>query len=132
MRVERNAGSDRLRSRFRRTRLLTTSSEVKRGQAELGEGCAFARGRSAAQARTSRLSRGRWCGTGKLRADLIVKNHVQQRAVDLDRTVVFDEAHLAKAVHEEADTRSGRSHHLCQRFLADLRNHDFRLVGFAE
>jgi hypothetical protein len=36
---------------------------------------------------------------------LVVQNDIQQRAVDLEATVVVDEAQLAKFVHEEAHAR---------------------------
>ena len=52
---------------------------------------------------------------------LVVQNGVQQRTVDLDLSVVVDLAELAKFVHEETDARSGRSDHLGQCFLADVR-----------
>jgi hypothetical protein len=35
--------------------------------------------------------------------DSIVKNHVEQRFMNPDATVVFNKAELAKAIHEEAD-----------------------------
>ena len=51
----------------------------------------------------------------------VVQNGVQQRAIDLDLSVVVDQAELAKLVHKETDAGSGRSDHLGQRFLADVR-----------
>ena len=50
------------------------------------------------------------CGAIKRR--LIVENDVEQRAVYLDRAVVFDEAELAEAVHEETYARAGGADHL--------------------
>ena len=58
------------------------------------------------------------CGKGLHRARSIVQNDVEQRPMNLDAAVVFDEAEFAKAVHEEADARPGRSNHLCQSFPA--------------
>jgi hypothetical protein len=50
----------------------------------------------------------------------VVQDHVQQRAVDAQTTVVFDEPYLAEFVHEKADPRTGSADHLGQRFLAWL------------
>src|ERR1043166_5462027 len=50
----------------------------------------------------------------------VVEDDVEQRAVDLQPTVVLDKAQLPKLVHEEADARAGCADHLRQRFLADL------------
>jgi hypothetical protein len=33
----------------------------------------------------------------------IMQNHIEQRLVHMDASVVFNKAHLAEAVHEEAD-----------------------------
>jgi hypothetical protein len=41
----------------------------------------------------------------------------QERVVDLQATVVLDEAQLPKLVHEEVHARAGGPNHLCQRFL---------------
>ena len=62
----------------------------------------------------------------------IVQNHIQQRLVDPDATVVFDEAELAKTVHEKADARAGGADHFRQGFLGDLRNESFRFSCFAK
>jgi hypothetical protein len=35
--------------------------------------------------------------------DSIVQNHIEQRFMNPDATVVFNKAELAKAIHEEAD-----------------------------
>jgi hypothetical protein len=43
----------------------------------------------------------------RLDLGLLVQNHVQQRFMDLEFPVVFDEAQFAEFVHEEADARSG-------------------------
>ena len=66
------------------------------------------------------------------RSTSIVQNHVEQGAVDLDRAVVLDEPKLAEAVHEEADAGSRGADHVREGFLADFRDHDFRLAFFSE
>jgi hypothetical protein len=43
-----------------------------------------------------------------------------------DATVVFNEAGFAKAIHEEADARSGSSNHFRQGFLGNRWNQRFR------
>ena len=48
--------------------------------------------------------------------------------MDLDAAVVFDEAELAKAIHEEADAGPGGADHLCQSFLCDPRNQALQLT----
>src|SRR5271154_1586178 len=42
-----------------------------------------------------------------------------------DAAVVFNEAELAKAIHEEAHTRPGGANHFCQSFLRDLWDQRF-------
>ena len=57
---------------------------------------------------------------------VVVQDHIQQRAVDAQTAVVFDEAELAEFVHEKAHPRAGSADHLGQGFLADLGNHRLR------
>jgi hypothetical protein len=47
--------------------------------------------------------------THELLRKSIVQNHVEQRFMNPDATVVFNKAELAKAIHEEADRVSGWS-----------------------
>ena len=63
---------------------------------------------------------------------LIEQNHIEQRLVYLDTAVVIDKTELAKAVHEEADTRPGGADHLRECFLRDGRNEGFRFSWLAE
>jgi hypothetical protein len=51
--------------------------------------------------------------------------------MDLDATVVFDKAELAKAIHEEADAGPSGADHLCQTLFRDLWNQPFKLGRFA-
>src|ERR1035437_6088449 len=62
----------------------------------------------------------------------IVQNHIQQRLINPDAAVVFDEAELAEAIHEEADAGAGGADHLRQSFLRDGRNQMFWLIWFTE
>src|ERR1039458_9967614 len=64
--------------------------------------------------------------TGFSVGEMIVQNHIDQRPVDQNATVVFDKAELAKAIHEEADTGAGGADHLCQSLLRDGRDEGFR------
>jgi 5-carboxymethyl-2-hydroxymuconate isomerase len=50
-----------------------------------------------------------------------MQNGIQQRIMNLDLSIVADESKFAEFVHEGADAGSGRSDHLCQRFLADIQ-----------
>jgi len=54
---------------------------------------------------------------------LVVQNHVQQRIMDFQFSVVFDKAQFPEFVHEKAHARSGRADHLGEHFLAEL-SHD--------
>ena len=56
-----------------------------------------------------------------------MQNHIEQRLMDLDAAVVFDEAELAKSIHEETDAGPCGADHLCQGFLRDPRNQALRL-----
>src|SRR5688572_16598910 len=51
----------------------------------------------------------------------LVKDDAQQRAVDLESAVIFNQAELAELVHEEVDARARGPHHLGQRLLGELR-----------
>ena len=51
-----------------------------------------------------------------------MQNGTQKRIVDLDMSVVADEAQLAKLVHEVADAGSRGADHLGQRLLTDVRH----------
>src|ERR1039458_5594280 len=42
---------------------------------------------------------------------IIVQNHVEQRRVNPNASVVFDVAELSKAIHEEADAGPGGADH---------------------
>ena len=52
---------------------------------------------------------------------IVVKDHVEQRIVDLKGPIVFDEPELAELIHEVADARPRRADHFRQRLLTDLR-----------
>jgi hypothetical protein len=44
----------------------------------------------------------------------IVKDNIQQRTVDAQFAVVFDESQFAESIHEEADPGPGGANHLRQ------------------
>jgi len=52
--------------------------------------------------------------------------------MDLDAAVVFDEAELTKAIHEEADAGPGGADHLRQSLLCDPRNEALRFTGLTK
>ena len=62
----------------------------------------------------------------------VVQDQVQERAVDFQTSVVFDEAELAEFVHEKAHPRSGSADHRGQAFLADLGNYRLRFPFLPE
>ena len=65
-------------------------------------------------------------------AEFFMKDHIEQRLVNLDAPVVFDKAELAKTVHKKADAGASGSDHLRQGFLRDLGNVLFRFARLAE
>ena len=52
--------------------------------------------------------------------------------MDLQVTVVIDEAQLPEFVHKLTDTRPGRADHLRERLLANLGRHRLRPTFLAE
>ena len=60
------------------------------------------------------------------KAALLVKDDVEQRTVNFQPTVVFNESQLSEPIHKEVNSRSGGTHHFRQRFLAYLRNYVLR------
>jgi hypothetical protein len=61
-----------------------------------------------------------------------MKDHIEQRFVHLDATVVFDEAHLPKTVHEETYARAGSPDHIRESFLRNRRNQRLLFARLAE
>ena len=61
-----------------------------------------------------------------------MQNDVEQRPMNPDATVVFNEAELAKAIHEEARARPGGADHFCLSFLRGLGDQRFRLSRLAK
>jgi hypothetical protein len=53
--------------------------------------------------------------------ELVVKDHIEQRAVHFQSAVVMDESQLSKLVHEKADPATRCPNHFRQRFLTNLR-----------
>src|SRR5690606_21011636 len=58
----------------------------------------------------------------------VVEHEAQQRALDLDAAVVFDESQLAELVHEKIHTRTRRAHHLGKRLLREFRQRSLGLI----
>jgi hypothetical protein len=52
----------------------------------------------------------------------VVQNHIEERLMNPDATVVFNKAEIAKTIHEEANAGPGGADHFGQSFLRDLRN----------
>src|SRR6202040_4319478 len=73
-------------------------------------------------------------GSPRIPPDLgiVVQDHVQQGIMNLDFSVVFDEAQFAEFVHEKAHARSRRADHLRQRFLTELSHDRLRPAFLAE
>src|ERR1700733_5824839 len=63
---------------------------------------------------------------------MVVQNHVEQRFMNSDSTVVLNKTELTEAIHEEADARPGRADHLRQSFLCDQGDQRLRLSWFAK
>jgi hypothetical protein len=61
-----------------------------------------------------------------------VQDDMQQRAVDLETTVVVNKSQFPEPVHEEADPRTGCANHFRQHLLADLRNYGLGHAFFAK
>jgi hypothetical protein len=62
----------------------------------------------------------------------IKQDHIQQRLVNLDASVVFDKTELAKSIHEEADAGASGADHFRQGLLRDFGNVLFRLARLAK
>jgi hypothetical protein len=60
-----------------------------------------------------------------------VEDYVEEGGVDLEATVVFDEAHFAEFVHEEIDAGAGGANHFGQDFLGHFRNFTMGLIFLA-
>jgi hypothetical protein len=69
-----------------------------------------------------------------LRPDLglFLQNHVQQRFVNFELSIVFDQTQLAELVHKKTHAGSGRADHLRQHFLTVLSDDRFRTAFLAE
>src|ERR1700730_13782214 len=62
----------------------------------------------------------------------IMQDDVQERAMYLDVSVVFNKSQVPEFVHERVDAATCRSDHLGQSFLADLGNDELRFARLAE
>ena len=58
-----------------------------------------------------------------------MQDHAQERLLDRDSAVVFDEPQLAELVHEEVDARARRADHLGEDLLRQIGDHpDGRVI----
>src|ERR1019366_2870514 len=63
---------------------------------------------------------------------LIMKNHVHQGFMHADALLVFNEAKIAKAIHEEADSGPRCADHFCEGLLRNLGNQCFWIALLAD
>src|SRR5271166_3484016 len=63
---------------------------------------------------------------------LVMQDDIQQRTVNLQSSIVFNESELTELVHECADPCSRRPNYRCQCLLADLRNYLLRFALLPE
>lgn len=52
-----------------------------------------------------------------------MQNNIEQRSVDFQLAVVFDETELSESVHKEADAGASCADHFRQRLLANFGNY---------
>jgi len=52
----------------------------------------------------------------------VVENHIEQRFMNPNATVVFNKAELSKTIHKKTDAGPSGPDHFRKRFLCDLRN----------
>ena len=55
----------------------------------------------------------------------VVQNYIEQRAVDLQATIVLNETHFSESVHEKTNSRTSRAYHLGQCLLTYFGDHGF-------
>src|ERR1700722_5107119 len=76
----------------------------------------------------------RGAGYGFLATELVVKNDVEKRTVNLQiiTAVIINEPQFSKPIHEKAHPRASRSHHLCQGLLTQIGDYTLRHALLAE
>ena len=57
-----------------------------------------------------------------------MKDHAQQRTIDVKFPVIFDQTEPAEFVHEKIDSSPRRSDHLRERLLIDLSDYGFSAI----
>ncbi len=62
----------------------------------------------------------------------VVEDNIEERSVDFEPAVVFNEAQLSKLVHKVTDPCPSSADHLCQGLLTDPRNHRLALSIFTK
>src|SRR5271167_1438480 len=78
------------------------------------------------RAREEWMEASRKCGGILLK--LIVEDDAEERGIDLQAAIVFDEAELAEFVHEEIDAGARGADHFRERFLGDFGQDSLRFV----
>ena len=61
----------------------------------------------------------------------VVQDNTQKRTVDMDPTVVLDQAQSSEFVHKKIDPGSRRANHLRQHFLRNFGKHLLRMAWLA-
>jgi hypothetical protein len=62
---------------------------------------------------------------------LVVKDHAQQRTMNVNSAIVIDVAEFTKFVHEKINTGTSRADHLRKRLMIDLVDDGFYSAFFA-
>jgi len=73
-----------------------------------------------------------WSPLSELRVNLVLLQKGAQRPVNVQASVVFNQAQLAKAIHEIADLRSRGANHFGQGSMADMENGCFGSTGLTK
>ena len=134
---ERGASTERLKSRFRfgdvspRHRGCQSES-IRSGYRLARRNCPeeFPKSLNAeACNRGGCLSRGSHTKTAAL---LFLQKNIEERVVNPNLAVIFDEAQFSEAIHKKTHSRSCCANHLSQYLLADPGNHRLGFAFFAK
>ena len=59
-----------------------------------------------------------------------MQDNIEERAVDFQSAVVFNQAQFPEFIHKQANPRASGADHICQGFLADFWNDRLGLAFF--